>query len=121
MQVILIQDVNNLGGPNELVNVKNGYGRNYLIPVDAVLSRDSEIPIQGVRLFDLLRPLADAPAATKIVVLDATRALPFQIEGGQIAPGLSAIEAAPSLLVAYASAPGTGAVGAPAETEGVLP
>lgn len=32
MQVILIQDVNNLGGSNELVTVKNGYGRNYLIP-----------------------------------------------------------------------------------------
>src|ERR1700749_1846549 len=32
MQVILIQDVNNLGGANELVSVKNGYGRNYLIP-----------------------------------------------------------------------------------------
>ena len=32
MQVILIQDVNNLGGANELVTVKDGYGRNYLIP-----------------------------------------------------------------------------------------
>src|SRR5258705_7455232 len=32
MQVILIQDVNNLGGANELVNEKNGYGRNFLIP-----------------------------------------------------------------------------------------
>ena len=32
MQVILIQDVNNLGGKNELVTVKNGYARNYLIP-----------------------------------------------------------------------------------------
>ena len=32
MQVILIQDVNNLGGANEVVTVKNGYGRNYLIP-----------------------------------------------------------------------------------------
>ena len=32
MQVILIQDVNNLGGVNELVTVKDGYGRNYLIP-----------------------------------------------------------------------------------------
>ena len=32
MQVILIQDVNNLGGRNELVTVKNGYARNYLIP-----------------------------------------------------------------------------------------
>lgn len=32
MQVILIQDVDNLGGSNELVTVKNGYARNYLIP-----------------------------------------------------------------------------------------
>ena len=32
MEVILIQDVDNLGGANELVTVKNGYARNYLIP-----------------------------------------------------------------------------------------
>jgi large subunit ribosomal protein L9 len=32
MQVILIQDVDNLGASNELVKVKNGYARNYLIP-----------------------------------------------------------------------------------------
>jgi large subunit ribosomal protein L9 len=32
MQVILIQDVNNLGGTNEVVSVKNGYARNFLLP-----------------------------------------------------------------------------------------
>ena len=32
MQVILIQDVDNLGGTNELISVKNGYARNFLIP-----------------------------------------------------------------------------------------
>ena len=32
MQVILIQDVDNLGGVKELVTVKNGYARNFLIP-----------------------------------------------------------------------------------------
>ena len=32
MQVILIKDVDHLGGSNELVNVKNGYARNFLIP-----------------------------------------------------------------------------------------
>lgn len=32
MQVILIKDVDNLGGANDLVTVKNGYARNYLIP-----------------------------------------------------------------------------------------
>ena len=32
MEVILIQDVDNLGGANELVKVKNGYARNFLLP-----------------------------------------------------------------------------------------
>ncbi|MCQ2347886.1 MAG: 50S ribosomal protein L9 [Paludibacteraceae bacterium] len=32
MEIILIQDVNNLGYKNDIVKVKDGYGRNYLIP-----------------------------------------------------------------------------------------
>lgn len=32
MEVILIQDVDNLGGANEVVKVKNGYARNFLLP-----------------------------------------------------------------------------------------
>ncbi|MEX0780966.1 MAG: 50S ribosomal protein L9 [Balneolales bacterium] len=32
MQLILKQDVDNLGPAGELVNVKGGYGRNFLIP-----------------------------------------------------------------------------------------
>lgn len=32
MEIILLQDVNKLGQKDDLVNVKNGYGRNYLIP-----------------------------------------------------------------------------------------
>jgi large subunit ribosomal protein L9 len=32
MQVILTQDVPNLGKAGELVNVRPGYGRNYLVP-----------------------------------------------------------------------------------------
>lgn len=32
MDIILIQDVDNLGGRNELIKVKNGYARNFLIP-----------------------------------------------------------------------------------------
>ena len=82
-------------------------GDNYLIPVDARLERDSDIPIDGVRLFDLLRPLADVRSAATIVVLDAARPLPFQIQGGQLARGLGAIESAPGMLVAFSSAPGT--------------
>ena len=32
MKVILLQDLDNLGSEGEIVDVKNGYGRNYLIP-----------------------------------------------------------------------------------------
>ncbi len=32
MEVILLKDVDKLGYVNDVVNVKNGYGRNYLIP-----------------------------------------------------------------------------------------
>ena len=32
MEIILLQDVTNLGSKDDMVIVKNGYGRNYLIP-----------------------------------------------------------------------------------------
>jgi large subunit ribosomal protein L9 len=32
MEIILLQDVSNLGNKDEIVSVKNGYARNYLIP-----------------------------------------------------------------------------------------
>ena len=34
MEVILIQDVDNLGATNEVVKVKNGYARNFLFPAN---------------------------------------------------------------------------------------
>lgn len=41
MEVILIQDVDNLGGKNEVVNVKNGYARNYLLPRQLAVENSS--------------------------------------------------------------------------------
>ncbi len=42
MEVILIQDVANLGYKNDIVKVKDGYGRNYLIPNKyAIIANDS--------------------------------------------------------------------------------
>ena len=42
MEVILIQDVTNLGYKNDIIKVKDGYGRNYLIPNRlAVIANDS--------------------------------------------------------------------------------
>jgi len=42
MQLILLEDVANLGYKNEVVTVKSGYGRNYLIPQKkAVIASES--------------------------------------------------------------------------------
>ena len=41
MEVILIQDVDNLGGKNEVVKVKNGYARNYLLPRQLAVENSS--------------------------------------------------------------------------------
>lgn len=50
MQVILIKDVDNLGSAHELVEVKPGYARNYLIPQKyAVEASSSNLKIQEER------------------------------------------------------------------------
>ncbi|PUZ27487.1 LSU ribosomal protein L9P [Chitinophaga costaii] len=66
MQVILIQDVDNLGQRNELISVKNGYARNYLIPqkfaVEASPSNlkqlDERVKVQKVKEEKMLAEIA---------------------------------------------------------------
>ena len=42
MQLILTQDVNNLGKAGELVTVKSGFGRNYLVPQGMALTASKQ-------------------------------------------------------------------------------
>jgi large subunit ribosomal protein L9 len=41
MEIILIQDVDNLGAANEVVTVKNGYARNFLFPRQLAIESSS--------------------------------------------------------------------------------
>ena len=42
MEIILLEDVQGLGYKDDIVKVKNGYGRNYLIPYkNAVIASKS--------------------------------------------------------------------------------
>jgi large subunit ribosomal protein L9 len=41
MEVILIQDVDNLGAVNEVVKVRNGYARNFLLPRQLAVENNS--------------------------------------------------------------------------------
>jgi uncharacterized caspase-like protein len=80
-------------------------GENYFVPVDSTINRDTDIPIEALRIGDYVRQLASLPLKASIVVLDAARQQPF-IEG-QIASGLALVEADPHMLIAYNAAPGT--------------
>lgn len=67
MEVILIQDVANLGYTNDIVKVKDGYGRNYLIPNKmAIIANDSNVKQLKENLkqqaHKLAKILADAQA-----------------------------------------------------------
>jgi len=52
-------------------------GENFLIPVDIDPKRESDIPIQAVRLNDVLNTLTSAPSRMHILLLDACRNNPF--------------------------------------------
>lgn len=67
MEVILIQDVANLGYKNDIVKVRDGFGRNYLIPNQfAVIANDSNRKQLAENLkqqaHKLAKQLADAQA-----------------------------------------------------------
>ena len=52
-------------------------GENYFIPVNSPIGRETDIPIEGLRIADYLRQLASLPLKAGIVVLDAARPQPF--------------------------------------------
>ena len=51
MKIILKEDIVNLGFKNDVVEVKNGYGRNYLIPQGkAILATPSALKVHAENL-----------------------------------------------------------------------
>ena len=82
-------------------------GENYIVPVDAGIRRDQDIPIEAVRISDFTRPLAGMPGAVKLFIVDAARQHPFTPAGTPLASGLALIEPDPGILVAFNAAPGS--------------
>jgi uncharacterized caspase-like protein len=82
-------------------------GENYFIPVDANITHDTDIPVEGLRVSDYTRQLGALQLKASVIVLDAARAQPF-VEGGQpIASGLALVEPENNMLIAFNAAPGT--------------
>lgn len=63
MQVILKEDIHNLGYKDDIVTVKNGYGRNYLIPQGkAVIASESAKKVLAENLKQRAHKLAKIKA-----------------------------------------------------------
>jgi hypothetical protein len=81
-------------------------GENFLVPVDARIARESDVPIQAVRLADVMNALAAAPSRTRIVLLDACRNNPFADIKATTGRGLAIVDAPTGSIVSYSTAPG---------------
>jgi uncharacterized protein len=81
-------------------------GQNYLIPIGADISSESEIPVQAVNLQELLGAMKGAASRVKIAILDACRNNPFESSARGLGRGLAAVTAPAGTLIAYATAPG---------------
>ena len=66
MEIILKEDIIGLGYKNEIVNVKNGYGRNYLIPAGkAIMATASAKKVLAENLRQQAHKLAAQKAAAE--------------------------------------------------------
>jgi large subunit ribosomal protein L9 len=80
MEIILLQDIQNLGSKDDIVNVRDGYGRNYLIPKKMAIVANS---ISKKVLAENIRQRAHKEAKLKA---DA-QALAGQLQGKSVIIG----------------------------------
>ena len=68
MKLILTQQVSGLGAPGEVVEVKDGYGRNYLIPRGFAMlwTRGAEKQIDSIRKARSAREIASVEQAESV-------------------------------------------------------
>ncbi|WP_121254047.1 50S ribosomal protein L9 [Nocardioides ferulae] len=75
MKLILTQEVTGLGGPGDVVEVKDGYGRNYLVPRGVAIrwTRGAEKTVESIKQARSARAVRDQAHAEEIKAkLEAT-------------------------------------------------
>lgn len=80
--------------------------RNYLVPVEATIGKIDDVPRQCVEVGSLIEGLSSAANPMNVIILDACRQNPFARDFRDVQNGLSQMDAPPSTLLAYATAPG---------------
>ena len=84
-------------------------GENFLLPIDVDPKREADIPIQAVRLNDVLNTLNSVPSRMRILLLDACRNNPFPDINRTAGGGLAIVDAkigAPGTYLSFSTSPG---------------
>ncbi len=84
-------------------------GENYLVPVDVDPKREADIPLQAVRLNDVLNTLGAIPTRMRIIMLDACRNNPFPGINTAAGHGLAIVDTragAAGSFISYSTSPG---------------
>ncbi|MGM4989079.1 caspase family protein [Tardiphaga sp. 841_E9_N1_2] len=84
-------------------------GENYLVPVDIDPKREADIPLQAVRLNDILNTLTSVPSKSRIILLDACRNNPFPAISKTTGRGLAQVDVkfgTPGTLLSFSTSPG---------------
>lgn len=84
-------------------------GENFLIPTDIDPKREADIPMQAVRLNDILNTLASVPSKMRFLLLDACRNNPFPAVSKGGGSGLAIVDAkigAPGTFLSFSTSPG---------------
>jgi hypothetical protein len=84
-------------------------GENYLAPVDLDPKRETDIPLQAVRLNDVLNTLNSVPSKMRILLLDACRNNPFPAINKTAGHGLALVDTKtgiPGTFLSYSTSPG---------------
>ena len=84
-------------------------GENYLMPIDVDPKREADIPLQAVRLNDILNALTSVPNKMRILLLDACRNNPFPELNKTAGHGLALIDTkvgSPGTFLSFSTSPG---------------
>jgi uncharacterized caspase-like protein len=81
-------------------------GRNFLVPVDAQIEREDELPYKAFDIGLVIEKMEAAHNPLNIVILDACRNNPFVASSRSVTSGLAQMDAPSGSLIAFATAPG---------------
>ncbi|MCW2736580.1 50S ribosomal protein L9 [Nocardioides sp.] len=84
MKLILTQEVTGLGAPGDVVEVKDGYGRNYLVPRGLALrwSRGAEKTVESIKGARASRAVRDHDHAVEIKTKLEAQSVAVKVRSG---------------------------------------